>query len=171
MNDSEPSTETFTPIQYEPDNPASITRRGTPVQAGSSRYSPYARSTTSSKPSTSLASASMMGDAEGPQCPLKVPQPSMKDYDATQTLAVHWAQKRLIMDSVFEGWIRNTKDEKANMDTRVTEIISQANIKFNCMLLPSKYLKDCIINALIKNRRALAKKAENFVHLYNLEPL
>jgi hypothetical protein len=38
------------------------------------------------------------------------------------------------------------------------------------VLLPSKYLKDCIIDALIKNRRALAKKAEKFVHLYNLEP-
>lgn len=95
------------------------------------------------------------------------------------------------MDSVFVGWIRNaTVDEKASIDVCVTEIIAQAAITFQCgtcslpplctsqhelihvdtVLTPSKYLKDFISNALPKDRRRHAKKAESFVHLYNLEP-
>ncbi|KAG2349499.1 hypothetical protein BDR05DRAFT_943457 [Suillus weaverae] len=74
------------------------------------------------------------------------------------------------MDSVLEGWIRNvTISEKAEMDLHVTEIISQASIKFNCVLLASKYLKDFVTDALMKDHRQHMKRAEKFVYLYNLE--
>ncbi|KAG2135985.1 hypothetical protein DEU56DRAFT_947163 [Suillus clintonianus] len=72
----------------------------------------------------------------------------IKDYDKTQQNAIDWAQKRLVMDGAFMGWIKNQTDEdKAKMDIRIIEIIGHAGAKFGCVLLPSKYLKDFTIGA------------------------
>lgn len=131
---------TFTPVQFDPAAVSNNRRRGVvPVQPSSSRYEPYGRSTPSSKPSTSLASASIIDDAESAQCttdlPLDTPQSKshFKDYTRKQQKAIDWAQKRLIMDGAIGGWIRNsTKAEKAKMTARVIEIIAQASAKFTC---------------------------------------
>ncbi|KAG2125116.1 hypothetical protein DEU56DRAFT_759444 [Suillus clintonianus] len=158
------NSDSFTPVEYDPHDPPGLTtsnRRGAHVQHGS-RYSPYAaRSLTNSKPSTSVASASVMDDTESTRCItdlLDAPQSrgSMKDYGKSQLQAIEWAQMRLVMDSVSVGWLRNlTKDEKSNMETRVTEIISHASVKFSCVLIASTYLKNFVIDALTKDRRRL----------------
>ncbi|KAG2135986.1 hypothetical protein DEU56DRAFT_913076 [Suillus clintonianus] len=179
MDDSDPQS--FSVIQHDTNGEpaaANLTkRRGVVLSAqlsGSSRYSPYANgSTTSSRPSTSLASASVTDDAESTTNSQQAPQSkgSHKDYDKTQQNAIDWAQKRLVMDGAFMGWIKNQTDEdKAKMDIRVIEIIGHAGAKFDCVLLPSKYLKDFTIGALTKDRRRLTKQTDKLVHLYKLEP-
>ncbi|KAG1820655.1 hypothetical protein EV424DRAFT_1347156 [Suillus variegatus] len=161
-----PESLTFTPIEFDPDDPSesSLRQRGIPAQLGSSRYNPYARSMPGSRPSTSLVSASVIDDADSARCTTdlqEAPQSkcSIKDYDKTQQLAIEWAKMRLVMDGATTGWIRNsTRDEKVKMEMRVREIIFHAGIKFGC------------VRALTKDRRELAKTGEEFAPLYKLEP-
>ncbi|KAG1778781.1 hypothetical protein EV702DRAFT_1044224 [Suillus placidus] len=97
---------------------------------GVSRFHPYARSTTSSAHSTSLALGSVMSpeDAESITCvsesSLQVAKINYKDYDQVQQAAITWACRRFVMTSVTTtGWKRNiTPTEKKEMVRHLAQV-------------------------------------------------
>jgi hypothetical protein len=82
---------------------------------------------------------------------------------------------------LVEGWASPSTPVSATLLLKGWEMISACSLSLLCasqheliyidtVLIPSKYLKDFITDTLSKDHRQRVKKAESFVHLYDLEP-
>ncbi|KAG1765299.1 hypothetical protein EV702DRAFT_1051056 [Suillus placidus] len=173
----------FQTFQYDPNDPSSCTRRRLathPATAGlSRRIYPYNWNANSrGSQSTSLASASLISldDTESIRCladtGVRHVQPNIKDFSPTEQSTLAWAQRRMIINSVTTtGWLRNiTSQEKKAMSGYITEIINQANLKFNCNIQAMPWAIEYILKEVTLNRRRLAKLSEAFTGSYDLEP-
>ncbi|KAG1842702.1 hypothetical protein C8R48DRAFT_678950 [Suillus tomentosus] len=168
----------FEPLHYVPNDPSSCTRLWSttrPAVAGQShRVYPYSRIASvghsgSSKrsESASVPSASMTSqvDSIAEISSTKVEKQPLKDFSPTEQLALAWVKRRAILNSVTtNGWLRNTTQvQKKAAIGYISEIVSQANLKFACDIETTSKVVKWVIKALSDDRKQLAQTSENFV--------
>ncbi|KAG2050284.1 hypothetical protein BDR06DRAFT_974656 [Suillus hirtellus] len=147
----------FEPLHYVPNNPSSCTRlqlTTQPAVAGQSHhvylYSRIASighsGSSKCSESASVPSASMTSqvDSIAEISSTKVEKQLLKDFSPTKQLALAWVQKKAAI-----GYI--------------SEIVSQANLKFACDIETTSKVVKWVIKALSDDCKQLAQTSENFV--------
>ncbi|KAG1796315.1 uncharacterized protein HD556DRAFT_1307057 [Suillus plorans] len=112
----------------------------------------------------------MTSQVESAQCmaeisSTKVEKIPLKDFSPTEQLALAWVKRRVILNSITtNGWFRNiTEVQKKAVMGYISEIVSQANLKFTCDIETTPKVVKWVIKALLHDRKELARTSEKFV--------